>query len=179
MFMEPTIQEFARLKQLGERTFSQLDDRELNASLAPGANSVAVLVRHLYGNMRSRWTDFLTTDGEKPDRFRDREFDDAPLARADLVRLWEDGWAILFKALNSLTDADLTRIVTIRSEPHTVVHAIQRQLAHYGGHVHQIVMIGKCLKGDGWNTLSIPRGASDAFNAKMRSGGRRLEDAKR
>jgi hypothetical protein len=167
MFMEPTIEEFAKLKQLGDRTFAQLDERELNASLAPGANSIAVLIRHLHGNMRSRWTDFLTTDGEKPNRHRDREFDESPLTRAEMLELWEDGWAILFNTLNGLTDADLTRTVTIRSEPHTVVRAIQRQLAHYGGHVHQIVMIGKCVKGEAWNTLSIPRGASDAFNAKM------------
>lgn len=169
MFMEPAVQEFAKLKQLGDRTFAQLDERELNTTLAPGANSIAVLVRHLHGNMRSRWTDFLTTDGEKPDRHRDREFDDAPLARAELIGLWEAGWAILFDALNALSDADLTRTVTIRREPHTVVRAILRQLTHYGGHVHQIVLIGKCLKGEAWQTLSIPRGESEAFNARMSS----------
>jgi hypothetical protein len=167
MFMEPTLLEFTRVKQLGDRTIAQLSDEELNTPLAPGANSVAVIVRHLAGNMRSRWTDFLTSDGEKPDRNRDAEFEVTPLTRADVLTAWDGGWAILFGAIEGLADADLARVVTIRHEPHTVAHAIQRQLAHYAGHVYQIVMIGKCLKGPGWQTLSIPRGASETFNQHM------------
>jgi hypothetical protein len=167
MFIEPTVVEFRRIKDLGERAIAQLDERELNTALAPGANSVAVLVRHLAGNMRSRWTDFLTTDGEKPDRDRDSEFDETPLTRDALLERWNGGWQCLFDALARLTDADMGRTVIIRHEPHTVVQAIQRQVAHYAGHVHQIVMIGKCLKGDAWKTLSIPRGGSQAFNTKM------------
>jgi Protein of unknown function (DUF1572) len=169
VFMEPTILEFKRLKDLGDRAIAQLGDQELNNPLAPGGNSVAVIVRHLAGNMRSRWTDFLTSDGEKPDRNRDSEFDETPLGRDELVGAWNGGWEVLFGALNGLSDDDMARIVTIRHEPHTVVQAIQRQLAHYAGHVHQIVLIGKCLKGTGWQTLSIPRGASESFNARMAS----------
>jgi hypothetical protein len=146
---------------------AQLDDGQLNAPLAGGANSIATLVRHLAGTMRSRWTDFLTSDGEKPDRDRESEFSDAPLSRDEILSMWTSGWTCLFGALEPLSDADLGRTVTIRHEPHTVVHAIQRQLSHYGGHVYQIVLIAKCLKGAAWQTLSIPRGGSATFNAAM------------
>lgn len=167
MLIEATVSELRKLKTLGERAMTQLDATQINTPLSPGANSVATIVRHLAGNMRSRWTDFLTSDGEKPDRDRDREFDESPLEREDIDRQWQAGWQCVFDALTPLTDGDLGRTVTIRREPHTVAQAMQRQLAHYAGHVYQIVMIAKCLTGPAWQTLSIPRGGSEAFNARM------------
>ena len=124
-------------------------------------------MRHMAGNMRSRWTDFRTTDGEKPDRHRDQEFEDVAVSRGDLIAEWEDGWRRLFDALTSITDQDLDETIYIREEPHTIYRAIVRQIVHYAGHAYQIVAIGKHLKGPGWQTLSIPRGKSDEFNQRM------------
>jgi hypothetical protein len=159
--------EFQKIKKLGEKAIAQLSDDQLHATLDPESNSVAILMRHMAGNMRSRWTDFLTSDGEKPDRRRDGEFEDRRLPREELLAEWEDGWSRLFAALAPLTDADLQRTVVIRSEPHTVYQAISRQVAHYAGHVYQILFLGKHLKGAGWTSLSVPRGQSEAFNRKM------------
>lgn len=128
---------------------------------------MAIIMRHLAGNMRSRWTDFLTSDGEKPDRHRDQEFEDVTGTRAELQAEWEAGWQCLFDALAPLTDADLQRTVIIRAEPHTVYKAISRQVAHYAGHVYQILFLGKHLKGAAWTTLSVPRGQSEEFNRRM------------
>jgi hypothetical protein len=119
------------------------------------------------GNMRSRWTDFKTSDGEKPDRNRDQEFEDVPLDRAALMAEWEDGWRRVFAALDATVDAELQDVVYIRREPHTIHQAIVRQIAHYAGHVYQIVAIGKHLKGADWTSLSVPRGQSEAFNRRM------------
>jgi hypothetical protein len=159
--------ELQKIKKLGDKAIAQLSDADLNVKIDEESNSVAIIMRHMAGNMRSRWTDFLTSDGEKPDRFRDREFEDRPQSRAELIAEWEDGWRRLFDAIDPLTDADLQRTVLIRSEPHSVYQAISRQVAHYAGHVYQILFLGKHLKGAAWTTLSVPRGQSEAFNRKM------------
>jgi hypothetical protein len=159
--------ELLKIKKLADRSIAQLDDDQLWIKLDPEANSVAVLMRHMAGNMRSRWTDFLTSDGEKPDRQRDREFDEDRRERAELAAEWEDGWRRLFDALAPLTDADLERTVVIRAEPHSIYQAISRQLAHYAGHAYQILFIAKHLKGAAWTTLSVPRGQSEQFNQVM------------
>ena len=159
--------ELQKIKKLGDKTLAQLSDADLNAKIDPESNSIAIIVHHMAGNMRSRWTDFLTSDGEKPDRFRDREFEDPSFTREQLIAEWEAGWATVFAALDPLTDNDLQRTVLIRSEPHTVYKAISRQVAHYAGHVYQMVFLGKHLKGAQWTTLSVPRGQSEEFNRKM------------
>lgn len=159
--------ELRAIKRLGDKAIAQLSDEELHVRIDTESNSVAILMRHLAGNMRSRWTDFLATDGEKPDRFRDREFEDVRLTRAELLAEWEDGWGRVFEALDPLTDADLQRTVFIRAEPHTVYKAISRQVAHYAGHVYQILLLGKHLKGAAWTSLSVPRGQSEEFNRRM------------
>ena len=159
--------EFQKIKKLGDKAIAQLSDADLHVKIDDEANSVAIIVRHMAGNMRSRWTDFLTSDGEKPDRHRDREFEDRALSRDELLAEWEAGWRCLFTAIDPLTDADLQRTVVIRGEPHSVYKAISRQVAHYAGHVYQILFLGKHLKGDSWITLSVPRGQSEEFNRRM------------
>jgi hypothetical protein len=160
----------AKYKTLAEGAMAQMADDALFATPPGGdeeSNSVAVIVRHMAGNMRSRWTDFLTTDGEKPDRDRDREFEpyDADRsARASLLGEWESGWRLVFAALDALSPADLGRTVTIRGEPLTVTQAITRQIAHYSYHVGQIVYVAKLLRAGEWKTLSIARNASRQFN---------------
>lgn len=143
---------------------AQLRDEDFFVTLDPESNSIAVLVKHLAGNMRSRFTDFLTTDGEKPDRFRDREFEvTATPARADVMRWWEDGWSVVIGTIESLKPEDVMRTVTIRDEPHTVLQAINRQVAHYAAHVGQIVFLAKHLRSSEWKSLTIPRGRSEEF----------------
>ncbi|MGE0041666.1 MAG: DUF1572 family protein [Vicinamibacterales bacterium] len=160
-------EEFAKIKSLADRAVAQVtDDAALHHQLDPEANSIAVLMRHMAGNMRSRWTSFLTTDGEKPDRQRDREFEDAGLDRTALLAEWEAGWRVTFDALAALTDDDLGRIVHIRAEPHTVHRALVRQLAHYAGHAYQIVYLARHVAGPAWTSLSVPRGESEAFNQR-------------
>jgi hypothetical protein len=151
-------------KRLADAAIAQLKDEELFVTLDPESNSVAILIKHVAGNMRSRFTDFLTTDGEKPDRFRDREFElNAATSRADVLRWWEEGWAQVFRALDALKPEDVMHTVTIRGEPHTVIQAINRQIAHYGGHIGQIIFLAKHLRSDEWKTLSIPRGKSEDY----------------
>lgn len=151
-------------KRLADAAIAQLKDEELFVTLDPESNSVAILVKHVAGNMRSRFTDFLTTDGEKTDRFRDREFElNAANSRADVLRWWEEGWAQVFRALDALKPEDVMRTVNIRGEPHTVIQAINRQIAHYGGHIGQIIFLAKHLRSDEWKTLSIPRGKSEDY----------------
>jgi hypothetical protein len=135
--------------------------------LAPESNSVSVIVRHMAGNMHSRWTDFLTSDGEKPTRHRDNEFADAAITRAEVMQTWEDGWRVCLDAITSLQPADLSRTITIRGEPHSVVEAINRQLTHYSYHVGQIVFIAKALRGDAWRTLSIAKNKSVAYDPAL------------
>jgi hypothetical protein len=161
--------ELRKVKRLADKAIVQLSDEQLWVKIDPEANSVAILMRHMAGNMRSRWTDFLTSDGEKADRQRDREFEDVTIDRAGLVAEWEDGWSRVFDALAPLADADLERIVYVRGEPHSVYMAISRQLAHYAGHAYQIVLLAKHLKGADWKTLSIPKGQSEQFNQRMRA----------
>jgi len=164
------IGEFRKYKAMAERAMDQVDDETFFRTLDDEANSIAVLVKHMAGNMRSRWRDFLTSDGEKPDRHRDTEFIiEAGETREVLMVRWEAGWQLLFSALEPLSGDDLLRTVLIREEPHTVVEAINRQLTHYSYHVGQIVMLAKHFQGENWQTLSIARGQSEQFNAQMRA----------
>ena len=161
------IEELQKIKKLADKSIAQLSDEQLHVRIDPEANSVAILMRHMAGNMRSRWIDFLTSDGEKADRKRDGEFEDPGQSRAELLAEWEHGWRCVFDALSPLSDADLQRVVLIRSEPHTVYKAISRQVAHYAGHAYQILLLAKHLQGANWKTLSIPRGQSEEFNRRM------------
>ncbi len=168
-FLASARQEANRYRQLAERALAQVGDEGFFASLDDDTNSLAVLVKHLGGNLRSRWTDFLTTDGEKPDRNRDSEFEIGPEDRREtLMESWRVGWVALEETLAGLGAEDLTRTVTIRSEPHTVVLAIQRQLAHTSYHVGQIVQLARHFRSGPWQSLSVPRGASVEFNLRMR-----------
>jgi len=151
-------------KRLAEGAIAQLKDEELFATLDPESNSVAILVKHMAGNMRSRFADFLTSDGEKPNRFRDQEFAlNSATTRADVMHWWEEGWAQVFDTLATLKPEDVMRTVTIRGEPHTALQAINRQIAHYAGHTGQIIFLAKHLRSSEWKTLSIPRGKSEDY----------------
>ena len=168
-WLEDALREFRRLKRGAEKALAQVSDEEFFRALDSESNSLAIIVKHLAGNLRSRWMDFLSTDGEKPDRNRDSEFViEAGDTRAALMERWERGWKYLFDALEPLGGDDLMRSVTIRGEPHTVVQAVNRQLTHYGAHVGQIVFLAKHLAGPRWQTLSVPRGQSEQFNQKMK-----------
>ena len=159
-YLDDTVRQLGKLKRQAEQAIAQVDDRQFFATLDPDANSIAVIMKHVAGNMRSRWTDFLTSDGEKPDRNRDTEFEMPPdSTRAAILAAWEDGWARVTGAISSLTPADLGRTVRIRGEAHTVIEAINRQLTHYAAHVGQIVLLAKHYAGPAWKTLSIPRKA--------------------
>lgn len=161
------VDEFQKIKKLADKALEQLSDEQLERKLDAEANSIAIIMRHMAGNMRSRWVDFLTSDGEKPDRMRDREFEDVAQTRAELMAEWEHGWQCVFDAITPLADTDLQRTVLIRSEPHSVYKAISRQVAHYAGHAYQILLLAKHLLGPNWKTLSIPRGQSEEFNRRM------------
>jgi len=164
-YLDDAIRELRKYKAFAERAASQVEGEAWFRTLDPEGNSIALVMKHMTGNMRSRWTDFLTTDGEKPDRNRDSEFETEDSDTAESIReRWEDGWARVFAALEALEPADLVRTVTIRGEKHTVLQAINRQLTHYASHVGQIVFLAKHLAGDRWQTLSIPRGKSKEFD---------------
>ena len=169
-YLEDSLAVLRYYKKLAERAMDQVGDEDLFTVLDPEANSIAIMVKHMTGNMRSRWTDFLTTDGEKPDRNRDSEFIDPPATRAALMAEWENGWARVFETLESLSDEDLARTVTIRGEAHAVMQAINRQLAHYPHHVGQIVLLAKHFASDHWQSLSVPRNKSAEFNRKVAAG---------
>jgi uncharacterized damage-inducible protein DinB len=169
-YLEDSISLFRYYKQLAERAMEQLSDEQLFAALDEETNSVAIIAKHMAGNMRSRWTDFLSSDGEKPNRNRDGEFVEPPRDRAELMRMWNQGWDWVFAALEPLSDADLERKVTIRGEPHSVMQAINRQIAHYAHHVGQIVFLAKHFKGKDWKFLSVPRNRSGEFNSKVLAG---------
>jgi hypothetical protein len=156
-YLEDALQIFRQNKMLAERAMSQVTDEQLFATLDGEMNSIAVIVKHMTGNMRSRWTDFLVSDGEKPDRNRDSEFVEPPPSRETLMQTWEAGWAHVFQALEPLSDADLGRAVTIRGEPHSVMQAVNRQVAHYAQHVGQIILLAKHFAADRWQSLSIPK----------------------
>ncbi|MGD0891571.1 MAG: DUF1572 domain-containing protein [Terracidiphilus sp.] len=169
-YLEDALAVFRYYKKLADRAMAQVTDEQLFITLDEEANSIAIVVKHMAGNMRSRWSDFLASDGEKPNRNRDTEFIDPPETREALLDLWEAGWAQLFQALESLTDADLASRVTIRGEAHSVTQAINRQLAHYPYHVGQIVLLAKHLACEKWQSLSVPRNRSAEFNRKVATG---------
>lgn len=169
-YLEDSIAVFRQYKKLVERAVEQVNDDELFLVLDDEMNSIAIVMKHMAGNMRSRFRDFLTTDGEKPDRDRDSEFVNAPATRAELMKMWEDGWGYLFGALEPLSEEDLKRTVTIRGEAHSVMQAINRQLAHYPYHCGQIVFLAKHFRSTAWKSLTVPRGKSAEFNKRVLSG---------
>lgn len=168
-YLENVSERFRATKELGERAIAQASDAELFRALDAESNSIAVIMRHVSGNMLSRWTNFLTTDGEKPDRSREAEFTLDGETRATAFARWDEGWACLFAALDALAPEDLLRTVTIRGEPHTVVAAVNRQLTHYSYHIGQIVLLAKHFRGGAWQSLSIARGRTEAFNEELRT----------
>ncbi len=172
IYLESVKQRLLGYKALAEKTFAQLTDEQVHWQPAGEPNNIYIIVKHMSGNMLSRFTDFLTSDGEKPWRQRDAEFiDDAPNGtKAEMLVIWEKGWSCMMQAINSLTATDLAKTIYIRTEPHTVIDAINRQLAHHPYHVGQIVYIGKVLKGEGWQSLSIPKGNSQQFNQQKAAG---------
>lgn len=163
-YLSSIQKQFNYYKSLGEKTFEQLADEKLFHQINEESNSIAMIVKHLNGNMLSRWTNFMTTDGEKEWRNRDGEFEDSIKTKEELLAKWEEGWACLFNAINPLTAADLEKEIYIRNMGHSVTEAINRQLAHYAYHVGQIVFIGKIVQNDQWISLSIPKGKSTAYN---------------
>ena len=164
-FLNSAKRQFLYYKTLGEKAMAQVNDEGLNWMPNEESNSIAIIVKHLWGNMLSRWTDFLTTDGEKPGRQRDAEFQNDWKGRDFIVQKWEEGWKCLFGALESITDDDLNKIIYIRNEGHTILEAINRQLAHYPYHVGQMIYIAKMLQNENWQSLSIPRNKSNDYNA--------------
>ncbi len=162
-YLKIVQERFESVKDLGDKTISQLAEKDIHWKLNEASNSIAIIAKHLSGNMISRWTDFLTTDGEKSTRNRDQEFEEDVTSKQEMIVSWEKGWNTLFDALNSLENQDLLKNVTIRGEKHTVLEAIERQMAHYAYHVGQIVYVGKQLKDENWKTLSIPKGKSEEY----------------
>jgi hypothetical protein len=174
-FMKATVSAFESNKRLADRAVEQVPDNKLHVALDDNTNSIAVIMKHVAGNLISRWTDFLTTDGEKPWRNRDDEFVDSFISRVDVLQYWEKGWTCLFDALRSLRPEDFSKTVLIRGEPHTVLLAVQRSLGHTCYHVGQIVQVARIHAGDNWETLTIPRGKSEDFNRE--SWGRKSKNA--
>jgi Protein of unknown function (DUF1572) len=169
-YIKDSITLFRYYKKMAESAMAQCPDSGLFTSLDKESNSIAIIVKHMTGNMRSRWTNFLTTDGEKPDRDRDSEFEEPPKTRADLFTLWDAGWKIFLDALDSLTDADMAKTVTIRAEPHSVMQAVNRQVAHYSSHIGQIIFLAKHFASDNWKSLTVPRKGSSQFTADVSAG---------
>ncbi len=177
-FLEEVRRQLRGYKRMAESAIAQVTDEQILITLDPESNSIAILIKHIAGNMRSRFTDFLTSDGEKPDRHRDQEFElTGEPTREELLRWWEEGWTCVFNTLDSLTPEDVMRTVYIRQEPHTVLQALNRALAHYAGHIGQIVFLAKHLGSHNWRTLSVPRGKSEEFNRKMLEERRRSGNA--
>lgn len=162
-YLKTVKERFASVKELGDKTIRQLSEEDIHWQLNESSNSIAIIAKHVSGNMISRWSDFLTTDGEKTSRNRDQEFEDDISSRQEMITIWEKGWIILLDTLKGLENQDLLENISIRGEKHTVLEAIERQMAHYAYHVGQIVYIGKQLKGENWETLSIPKGKSDDY----------------
>ena len=171
-YIKDAVELFRYYKKLAERAIEQCPDAGLCATLDGESNSIATIVKHMSGNMRSRWTDFLTSDGEKPGRNRDSEFETPPQTRAEILAMWEQGWKYVFDALEPLTDADIARSVPIRTEPHSVMQAINRQIAHYSYHIGQIAYLAKHFAAESgkWTTLTVPRNKSAEFNSRVASG---------
>ncbi|PYV99257.1 MAG: hypothetical protein DMG89_08550 [Acidobacteria bacterium] len=168
-YLKDALALFGYYKKLGERAMEQVSDQQLFEVMDEEMNSIAIIVKHMCGNMRSRWTDFLTSDGEKPDRNRDTEFVDPPDTRDGVMKLWEQGWGCVFAALKPLCDTDLERRVTIRGEDHSVMQAVNRQLAHYAYHCGQMVFLAKHFQQGDWKSLSVPRNKSAEFNRRVLS----------
>lgn len=167
IFLSSTLTTFQSQKKLAERAILQVTDEQLRTPVAEHTNSITIIMKHMAGNMLSRWTEFLTTDGEKPWRHRDNEFVDDITSREELMSLWERGWSCLLATLEALTVGDLMNTVTIRGEPHSVILAVHRQLDHYGYHVGQIVLIARMLAKEKWITLSVPPGGSEEYNRRV------------
>lgn len=165
-YLSTTRAQFEYYKSLGDKTFAQLDEAQLFWQSDSEANSIAIIVNHLHGNMLSRWTDFLHSDGEKNWRRRDAEFENSISSKESLLEKWEDGWTCLFEALNGINEANFNTVIYIRNQGHSIVAAVNRQLAHYAYHVGQIVFIGRQLKGTAWQSLSIAKGKSAVYNTK-------------
>ena len=174
-YLDSIHKQFTYYKMLGDKTFDQLSEQDLFWQQNPESNSIAIIVKHLWGNMRSRWTDFLTTDGEKEWRQRDAEFEADIRSKEELLEKWEEGWNCLFTALASVNEDNFDTVIYIRNMGHTITEAINRQLAHYAYHIGQIVFIGRMIKGDAWKSLSIPKGKSKAYNARKFSQPKRQE----
>ncbi|ANE48037.1 hypothetical protein SY83_19015 [Paenibacillus swuensis] len=168
VFLKESIETFESMKKLGDRTLERLKEEHFNHVIDPESNSMEIIIQHMCGNMRSRWTNFLTTDGEKPDRNRDQEFVQGKRTKEELIAMWEQGWTLVFTTLRSLQPEDLLRTITIRGEAHTVIRAIQRQISHYGYHVGQMVFLGKHLLEDSWESLSVPRAGAPERNKQDR-----------
>ncbi|WP_144480967.1 DUF1572 family protein [Cytobacillus oceanisediminis] len=167
-YLKIAFENFQSIKNQAERAMSQLSLDQLHYSPNKESNSIAIISKHMSGNLKSRFRDFLTADGEKPDRDRDGEFEGAFHSKEDLLNFWNEGWSVLFETLEKLTEGDLARTVYIRSEPHNAMQAIQRQIAHQASHSGQIVYLAKMLKNEEWETLSIPRGKSRQYNESMK-----------
>jgi hypothetical protein len=170
VFIEGLRKQFESYKVLGEKTINQLTTEQMNWKPNETSNSIANIVTHLHGNMLSRWTNFLTEDGEKPWRKREEEFESTNLSKEQLLELWHEGWTCLFSAIDIASQTDLTIIIYIRNQPQTITDALLRQLAHYPHHIGQIVYVGKMLLDEGWETLSIPKGGTEEFNRKLFGG---------
>lgn len=166
-YLADAVQSFRNYKKLADRAIDQVSDEEFFAVIDPESNSIAVIVKHIAGNLHSRWRDFLTTDGEKPDRDRDQEFEMIEDTRESLLEFWESGWATLFSSIEPLTEEDFSKTIKIRGEPHTVIEAINRQLTHYSYHIGQIVFLAKHLRSTEWKTLSVPRNRSAQYNEHL------------
>jgi hypothetical protein len=168
-FLKSAIIRFKEYKTLAEKTFVQLNDEQMHFQPNEVSNSIAIIIQHLHGNMLSRWTNFLTEDGEKEWRRRDEEFEVHQSSKEESLNLWDEGWQVFLDALESLTNEDLLKTITVRTQPLIVVDAINRQLAHYSYHVGQIVYLGRWMKGTDWLSLSIPKGSSQSFNKQMKN----------
>lgn len=167
-YLEDSLAVFRYYKSQAEKAIAQIADDQLFVSLDPESNSIGILMKHIAGNMRSRWTDFLTTDGEKPNRNRDSEFVEPPASRAELMQMWNEGWDLAFQSLSGLSETDLLKTVTIRGEVHSVMQAINRQIAHYTFHIGQIVMMAKHLSHEHWTSITIPRNQSNSYNQQVK-----------
>ncbi|MFK7782266.1 DUF1572 family protein [Psychroserpens sp.] len=163
-YLKSILKQFEYYKSLGDTTINQLNFDEIQKEFIQDSNSISIIVKHISGNMLSRWTNFLTEDGEKEWRHRDSEFEDTFKSKEELLKYWNNGWNCLFKAIRSLTSKDLERIIYIRNQGHSVTEAINRQLAHYSYHIGQLVFIGKLIRGNDWTSLSIPKGKSATYN---------------
>ena len=168
-YLDDALQTFRDYRKLAERAFTQTSEQDFFRAIDPESNSIAIILKHMAGNMLSRWTDFLTTDGEKPNRNRDMEFEMLPnTTKAEMLAFWERGWQCVFAAIEPLTPDDLMKIVKIRGQDHTVVQAINRQISHYANHVGQIIFLAKHFKSAEWQSLSVPRNRSAEFNAYLK-----------